>query len=177
MTARALVVLAVLAAAAALGLWWRARNGRFTAVDATVLEQAHVTASEAHERATSTSADHARLEAAELGTGLGERATFVQFSSEVCSPCRRTHQVLTELAAEQPGVVHVDLDVTEHLDLVRRFGVLRTPTTLVLDARGAVVGRMSGGTDRRHALAALEAVPAVPASGCPDSCPGGATAR
>ena len=59
----------------------------------------------------------------------------------------------------------VEIDVTEHLDLVRRFDVMRTPTVLVLDAGGVVVGRMSGALDRRHALAALE------------SCPGTVSAR
>ncbi|GAA3815796.1 thioredoxin family protein [Cellulomonas soli] len=179
MLVRVLVVLAVLAAAAVLGLWWRARNGRFTAVDPQVLAAAHVTQAQAVEHATATTVAHERLAPAELGVELGARATFVQFSSEVCSPCRRTHHVLTELVAEHDDLVHVDLDVTEHLDLVRRFGVMRTPTTLVLDGHGAVVGRMSGGSDRRHALAALDAVPAAPAVGgeCPDGCPGGATAR
>jgi len=61
--------------------------------------------------------------------------------------------------------VHVDLDVAQHLDLVRRFDVLRTPTVLLLDPRGTVVGRMSGATDRQHALAALSHLPtAVPRS-------------
>ncbi|WP_448631085.1 thioredoxin family protein [Cellulomonas soli] len=195
MTVRVLVVLAVLALTALLGLWWRARDGRFTAVDPTVLAAAHITAAEAEEHATATTRTHEQIAPGELGAALGARATFVQFSSEVCSPCRRTHQVLTELVAEHDDVAHVDLDVTEHLDLVRRFGVMRTPTTLVLDGHGAVVGRMSGASDRRHALAALDAVAPVPAApagsaapaaspasaasadGCPDACPGGATAR
>ena len=88
----------------------------------------------------------------------------MQFSSEVCAPCRRTHAVLAQLVAEQDDLSHVEMDVVEHLDLVRRFGIMRTPTTLLLDARGVVVGRMSGATDRRHALAAL------------DACPGGVSA-
>ena len=109
-------------------------------------------------------ADDSRLTADELGAPLGARATFVQFSSEVCAPCRRTHAVLAQLVSEHDDLSHVEMDVVEHLDLVRRFGIMRTPTTLLLDARGVVVGRMSGATDRRHALAAL------------DSCPGGVSA-
>ncbi|MBO3083155.1 thioredoxin family protein [Cellulomonas fengjieae] len=150
---RVLLVLAVLAVATALGLWWRARNGRYTAVDAALLGSA-----------PADRADDTRLTPAELGAPLGARATFVQFSSEVCAPCRRTHAVLATLAAENADLSHVEMDVVQHLDLVRRFGIMRTPTTLLLDARGVVVGRMSGATDRRHALAALA------------SCPGGVCA-
>ena len=82
----------------------------------------------------------------------------MQFSSEVCAPCRRTHAVLAQLVSEHDDLSHVEMDVVEHLDLVRRFGIMRTPTTLLLDARGVVVGRMSGATDRRHALAALDSL-------------------
>ena len=150
---RIALVLVVLGVATALGLWWRSRNGRYTAVDPTLLAAAAT-----HE------VDDSRLTAAQLGAPLGARATFVQFSSEVCAPCRRTHAVLAQLVTERDGLSHVEMDVVEHLDLVRRFGIMRTPTTLLLDARGVVVGRMSGATDRRHALAAL------------DSCPGGVSA-
>lgn len=150
---RALLVLALLAVAAVLGLWWRSRNGRYTRVDPALLADA-----------PADTADDSRLTGDELGAPLGARATFVQFSSEVCAPCRRTHVVLAQVAAEHDGLSHVEMDVVEHLDLVRRFGIMRTPTTLLLDARGVVVGRLSGATDRRHALAAL------------DSCPGGVSA-
>ena len=154
---RLLLVVAVLAVATALGLWWRARNGRYTSVDPALL--ASVPDESAEE------ADDTRLTAAQLGAPLGSRATFVQFSSEVCTPCRRTHAVLAQLVTEHEGLSHVEMDVVEHLDLVRRFDIMRTPTTLLLDARGVVVGRMSGATDRRHALAALASCPGeVPAA-------------
>ncbi|RHA43091.1 TlpA family protein disulfide reductase [Cellulomonas rhizosphaerae] len=148
---RLLLIAAVLAVATAIGLWWRARNGRYTAVDPTVLAAA--------DAAPDFPAATEQLGPDEIGAPLGSRATFVQLSSEVCAPCRRTHAVLETLVAEHDDLAHVDLDVTEHLDLVRRFHVLRTPTTLLLDPRGVVVGRLSGGTDRHHALAALDRLP------------------
>jgi len=166
---RVLLVLAVLAAAAALGFVWRARNGRFTPVAPAVLAAAERTdGSDAATTAPDDDASADRLTADDLGAALGERATFLQLSSEVCAPCRRTHAVLQTVAAEHPGVSHLDLDVAEHLDLVRRFHVMRTPTVLLLDASGAVVGRMSGATDRRQALAALDTV---------ESCRGGVAPR
>ncbi|WP_231505152.1 thioredoxin family protein [Cellulomonas sp. URHE0023] len=143
-----LVLVAVLLLATVIGLWWRARNGRYTAVDPLLVAGA-----------PSTQADDTRLSAAELGSPLGARATFVQFSSEVCTPCRRTAAVLHQLVSEHDDLSHVEMDVVAHLDLVRRFSIMRTPTTLLLDARGVVVGRLSGATDRRHALSALEACP------------------
>jgi thiol-disulfide isomerase/thioredoxin len=86
---------------------------------------------------------------------LGERATLLQFSSAFCAPCRATRRVLADVADSVPGVAHVEIDAEHHLDLVRRVGVLRTPTTLVLDARGVEVARAAGAPRREQVLAAV----------------------
>ncbi|TAM67704.1 MAG: thioredoxin [Microbacteriaceae bacterium] len=75
---------------------------------------------------------------------FGSRATLLQFSTEFCSPCRATHRLLGELAAERPGVGHLDVDLTEHPELATRFHILQTPTTLLLDASGTVQARIGG---------------------------------
>jgi thiol-disulfide isomerase/thioredoxin len=111
----AVVIVALLAVSTALGLVWRARQG-------------HVSGG--------------RGEAAEFATS-GARVTLLQFSTAVCSPCRATHAVL-ERIAERPGVAHVDLDITNRPDLASRFNILQTPTTLILDATGAVRARIGG---------------------------------
>lgn len=160
------LVLAVLLLASVVGVVWRARDGRFRAAS---VPPAALQASAAPADAAAPAAEV--LTAAEIGVGLGARATFVQLSSEVCSACRATRTVLADIAAEEPGVVHVELDVAEHLDLVRRLGVMRTPTTLVLAHDGTLTGRMSGATDRRQALTALASCPA------PESCRDVAAAR
>ena len=55
-----------------------------------------------------------------------------------------------------PGVRHVEVDAEQHLDLVRRLGILRTPTTLVLDsARPTRSSRASGAPSRDAVLATL----------------------
>ncbi|MGA5316836.1 TlpA family protein disulfide reductase [Streptomyces pseudogriseolus] len=95
--------------------------------------------------------------AAELGTGLGERATLVQFSSAFCAPCRATRRVLGEVADMIPGVTHVEIDAEARLDLVRRLGIERTPTVLVLDADGRVVRRAAGQPRKADVIAALGA--------------------
>ncbi len=100
-------------------------------------------------------AAQAGLTAADIGTELGERATLVQFSSAFCSPCRATRVLLTDIAAKVDGVVAVDIDAEEHLEMVRRFGIMRTPTVLVLDADGAITTRASGLPRREQVLVAL----------------------
>ncbi|GGS53500.1 thioredoxin family protein [Streptomyces violaceus] len=99
--------------------------------------------------------DGKRLDAAELGAELGERATLVQFSSAFCAPCRATRRVLGEVAGVVPGVTHVEIDAEAHLDLVRRLDVLKTPTVLVLDADGRVVRRATGQPRKADVIAAL----------------------
>ncbi|WP_193614589.1 thioredoxin domain-containing protein [Nocardioides lijunqiniae] len=86
---------------------------------------------------------------------LGERATLLQFSSAFCAPCRATRRILTEVAEVVPGVAHVEVDAEHHLDLVRRVGILRTPTTLVLDADGVEVTRAAGAPRKEQVLQAL----------------------
>ena len=89
-------------------------------------------------------AERAVLTAADIGQGLGEAATLVQVSSAFCAPCRAARVLLTRVADGREDVAYVDVDAESHLDLVRRLGILRTPTVLVLDRAGAVVGRASG---------------------------------
>jgi thiol-disulfide isomerase/thioredoxin len=129
-----LLLVGVLALSTAAGLVHRARNGQVRAVD---------------ERRSL----HAVL--GELGTEPGERATLVQFSSAFCAPCRATRRVLGEVAELVPGVVHVEVDAEQHLDLVRRLDVRKTPTTLVLDHRAVEVKRASGQPRKADVLAAL----------------------
>ncbi|MCK7622658.1 thioredoxin family protein [Streptomyces sp. RS10V-4] len=99
----------------------------------------------------------ARLGADEIGAALGARATLVQFSSAFCQPCRATRRTLAEVAGMVQGVAHVEIDAEARLELVRRLGVLRTPTVLVLDRDGAVVRRATGQPRKADVIAALGA--------------------
>jgi len=102
----------------------------------------------------------AELAAAVAAAGVepGERATLVQFSSAFCAPCRVTRRVLSDVAETVPGVVHIDIDAEQHLDVVRRLDILRTPTTLVLDAAGNEVARAAGAPRKEQVLSAIPAV-------------------
>ena len=94
----------------------------------------------------------------DFGGRLGERATRLQFSSAFCAPCRAARRTLGEVATAVPGVQHVEVDAESELDLVRRLGILRTPTTLVLDPRGREVTRASGAPTKAQVLSALTLV-------------------
>ena len=95
-----------------------------------------------------------------LGERPGTKATLLQFSSAFCAPCRATRRTLADVAGMVDGVAHVEVDAELHLELVRRLGILKTPTTLVLDADGVEVLRASGQPRKADVLAALgRAVP------------------
>jgi hypothetical protein len=66
--------------------------------------------------------------------------------------------VLDDVARSTPGVAHVEVDAEQHLDLVRRLDILRTPTTLVLGADGREITRATGAPTRQQVLTALGAV-------------------
>lgn len=137
------IVLAALALASGFGGYRRLTDGRVRAVR--------------RDRAP-------RLDSVRLGGDLGTTATFVQFSATVCAPCRATHRVLAEVVAQRPGVAHLDVNAEARLDLVKEFGILRTPTVLVLDARGVVRSRIVGAARRAEALDALDAVALSPSA-------------
>jgi thioredoxin-like negative regulator of GroEL len=99
-----------------------------------------------------------RLDASRLGEELGATATFVQFSSRVCAPCRATHRVLTDVTAEDSTLTHIDVDAETRLDLVEEFGITRTPTVLLLDAGGVVRSRIVGAARKQDVLDALNQV-------------------
>ena len=136
-----LVALLALIAASAFGLWRKRTDGRMRARDP--------------RRADAQSPADALIGEPALGGPLGERATLVQFSSAFCAPCRATRVVLAKVAEDVDGVAHYDLDAESHLDLVRALGILRTPTTLVLDPAGRETARAGGVPRREQVLAAV----------------------
>jgi len=105
------------------------------------------------------------LTGAELGQPLGSRATLLQFSSSFCAPCRAARQLLADVAARDTGVTHVEIDVADRLDLVRRLDVRRTPTVFVLGPQGQVTRRASGLPRREDVVAAVALATGGPAAG------------
>jgi thiol-disulfide isomerase/thioredoxin len=131
-----LTVLALVAIATVLGLAWKSRTGRLRAADG-----------------------NTRLSATDVGAErLGSRATLLQFSTEFCAQCPGTARVLHGIAAGHDGVDHLDVDLTVRPELARRFDVLQTPTTLLLDGRGRVRGRISGAARPADVRTALDRI-------------------
>ena len=77
-------------------------------------------------------------------TKFAENVTLLQFSSNFCSSCQQTSNLLESIEKTNKGLLHIDQDITDRLDLARTFGILKTPTTLVLDSKGIVISRIVG---------------------------------
>jgi thiol-disulfide isomerase/thioredoxin len=144
------IAVAAVALALGFGLWRAATDGRFRG---THVVRRPADAVDEGPAAEVTPAG-AELVAA-VGHTLGERATLLQFSSAFCAPCRATRRVLDEVTGLVEGVAHVEVDAEHHLEATRTFGILRTPTTVVLDATGAEVTRATGAPTRDQVLTAL----------------------
>ena len=139
------MVAAVLALATVGGLALRRRDGRLAPAPRSAAQQS--------------------LTGAELGQPLGSRATLLQFSSSFCAPCRAARQLLADVAGRDTGVTHVEIDVADRLDLVRRLDVRRTPTVFVLGPQGQVTRRASGLPRREDVVAAVALATARPPVG------------
>ena len=160
-----IVLVVVLAAASAAGFGLRARQGRFRPqgprLGSTALPEG-TGRGDSVPRAASGNVPQAAagnaLTAADLGAPLGRRATLVQFSTEFCTYCGPTRELLAEVASERDGVAFVEIDAADRMDLTRRLRVMSTPTVLVLGADGAIERRSSGRPRRSDLLAAVGAV-------------------
>ena len=133
-------VVAVLALATAFGLWRRRVDGKFSATGSTA------------------QATEPQLTAQQLGEPLGDVATLVEFSSAFCAPCRATRKILDRVVDDIGGVALVEIDAEQRLELTRQFGVMRTPTVLILDSDGFVRHRAAGQPRYADVVGALGAV-------------------
>lgn len=138
-----IAVVAVLAAASAFGLYRQRTDGRVRSIDV-------MTADEDRPTATVSASPFATF------GPMGEHATIVQFSATVCAPCRAAHVIAGEVAAQVPGVTHLDINAEHNMELVKEFGIMRTPTILVLDGAGRLSARISGVPRREELLIALD---------------------
>lgn len=138
---RLVIVLALLGTAGVVGLWWRARDGHL------------------HEVAP-TAPTVAPAELASLGFGPGTHRTIaLLLSSPTCSSCVAARRLLDELALTRRDLTWTDVDVTTWPELADRFGVLRLPTTLLLEPDGHLVARASGIPARDELTAHLDRHP------------------
>lgn len=122
-------ILGLISLATVVGLFWQVTSGRAKRIK------------------SGLQIDLGKLGATKNGepvTRFGEHTTFLQFSSETCSTCKQTSRLFEELEKTSDGVLHIEVDLTHRLDLADKFGILQTPTTLVLDSKGIVKSRIGG---------------------------------
>jgi thiol-disulfide isomerase/thioredoxin len=155
-----IVLVVVLVAASAAGFGLRARQGRFRAQRSPSDRPQSTALPEGTGRGDSApqTVSNNALTAADLGAPLGDRATLVQFSTEFCTYCGPTRELLAEVASQRDGVAFVEIDAADRMDLTRRLHVMSTPTVLVLGADGAIELRSSGQPRKSELLAAVGAV-------------------
>ena len=75
---------------------------------------------------------------------MGKKATLVQFSTQFCSICPASKEILTEISNNQTGVEFIEIDAEENLHLTKKLSILSTPTVLIIDELGEEVARFSG---------------------------------
>lgn len=123
------VLLGLVAVSTVLGVVWRARTGR--------IQRARISGADSDSRISIPGAP-----------AFGSRVTLLQFSTEVCTPCKTTHALLSDLANELDdgtgAVIHVDIDVTSRPELANKFNLLQSPTTFILDGNGVLQARIGG---------------------------------
>jgi thiol-disulfide isomerase/thioredoxin len=113
----------------AAGSWWKARTGRAKLVRSGEL------------------VDLSKLKAQKGGKpvqSFGKNATLLQFSTEVCSACVATARFYGDLEIATPGLKHIEVDITDRMELAAHFSIMQTPTTLILDKHGMVRARIGG---------------------------------
>lgn len=135
MLLRLVVVVAIVTAAAVVGAWWRARDGRIRRGDG------FFTA--------------AQLAAVGL-TQISRTGAAVLLGSPTCAPCTTVKQVLGEVREQRPAFDWTYVDAGDHLDLADDHRVMRVPTLFVVDRRGRILARTSGVPARQDLVAVLD---------------------
>ena len=87
---------------------------------------------------------------------LGKKATLLQFSTEYCGQCLGVRRQLAQLEYRFGGLSHVEVDITERIDIAAHFNISQTPTIFVLDPRGEIVYRIGGVPKMPLLMAELE---------------------
>ncbi len=113
------IVAGVVALALVLGLVWQRSEGRARSVEGSPLGPAEV-------------------DAARFADGL----TLLLLTTRTCGRCPAARRVLD--GALRADDLRIDVDLERHPAIAERFGVLQTPTTIVLDRTGAPRARIAG---------------------------------
>lgn len=81
-----------------------------------------------------------------------DKPVLVDLWAEWCGPCRKVGPIVDEIANEQDGLDVYKLNVDEHPQVSRNYGVMSIPT-LLLFKDGELVNRIVGAKPKAALLA------------------------
>ena len=91
--------------------------------------------------------------------------TMVDLGAHKCIPCKMMAPIIAELQKEYKGRASIIfIDVWEHREQARRFGIHGIPTQILYDKAGKEVGRHVGFLDKQSIVATFEKL-GVPTEG------------
>ncbi len=100
---------------------------------------------------------HLKKENFENEVMKSEIPVLIDFFATWCGPCKMLGPVLEELASEKSEIKFIKIDVDEHEDLARQYGVMSVPTLLFFKD-GNLVGNSVGFLPKEVLIQKIEAL-------------------
>ena len=85
------------------------------------------------------------------------KPTLAEFGRGVCVPCKAMKPILEELSVEYKGRLNVVIvEIDDHLDLTRQYGIMAIPTQIFFDSSGEEITRHIGFWSKEEIIAQLK---------------------
>ena len=75
---------------------------------------------------------------------FGKEATVVLFSTEYCGQCPAVRRSLAKLEYRKGGLLFIEVDITNRINLAAHFNISQTPTVFILNPAGEIRFRIGG---------------------------------